>query len=167
LLNELIEVRVSPDEAEFVDRMGLFMEMVGAPKTMGRIYGWLMICDPPYQSLTELATTLEVSKASISTVIRPMQEGGLVERLPSSTRQHQYRLTPGGFTRVLQVQLERMGAGVAAAESGLSVLGPDRTEQRERLEEFRDFCEFAGKDFRDELMNRWEGYRATRKGKDR
>lgn len=156
-------VEISPGEAEFVDRIGLFFEMLGGPRTMGRIYGWLMICDPPHQSLTELAAALQVSKASISTVIRPMQEGGLVERLPVSTRQHHYRLTSGGFTRVLQVQLDRMRAGIDAAEFGLSVIGQDRSEQREFLEEFRDFCEFYGRDIRDEFMRRWEDYRTNKK----
>ena len=74
---------MSPEEAEFVDRLGLFMEMLGGPRTMGRIYGWLLICDPPQQSLTELAHTLSVSKASVSTVARQLQEGGMIERLPS------------------------------------------------------------------------------------
>jgi DNA-binding transcriptional regulator GbsR (MarR family) len=154
---------MSPDEAEFVDRIGLFFEMLGGPRTMGRIYGWLMICDPPQQSLTELATALGVSKASISTVARQLQEGGLVERLPAATRQHLYRITPGGFTQVLQVQLERMRAGIDAAEFGLSVIGKDRSEQRERLEDFRDFCEFSTHDFRDEFMRRWETYRAKKR----
>ncbi|MCI2422456.1 MarR family transcriptional regulator [Saccharopolyspora sp. K220] len=152
---------MSPDEAEFVDRIGLFMETVGGPRTMGRIYGWLMICDPPQQSLTELAAELGASKASISTMIRPMQEGGLVERLPSSTRQHQYRIAPGGFTHLLQVQLVRMGAGVEAAEFGLSVIGDDRPQQRERLEDLRDFCRFTATDARDEMMQRWTDYRAA------
>ena len=74
---------MSPDEAEFVDRMGLFFETLGAGRTMGRVYGWLMICDPPQQSLSGLAATLSVSKASISTVARQLQEGGMIERLPS------------------------------------------------------------------------------------
>lgn len=155
---------MSPDEAEFVNRIGLFFEMLGAPRTMGRIYGWLMICDPPRQSLTELTRALEVSKASISTVIRPMQEGGLVERLPASTRQHHYRLAPGGFTRVMQVQLARMRAGVHAAEFGLATLGDGRAEQRERLEEFRDFCEFTERSGRDDFMRQWQHYRSSRKG---
>jgi methyltransferase (TIGR00027 family) len=68
------------------------MEGVGAPRTIGRIYGWLMICDPPQRSLTELATALGLSKASVSTMIRPMQEGGLVERQPSPSHQHHYRI---------------------------------------------------------------------------
>jgi biotin operon repressor len=59
---------------------------------MGRVYGWLLICDPPQQSLTQLADALSVSKASVSTVARQLQEAGMVERLPSPNRQHLYRV---------------------------------------------------------------------------
>lgn len=150
---------MSPDETEFVDRVGLFFEMLGAPRTMGRVYGWLMICDPPQESLTGLATTLGASKAAISNAVRPMQEGGLIERLPSSTRQHHYRITPGGWTRVMQMQLARMSAGVEAAEFGLSIVGPDRPRQRERLMEFRDFMAFTEHDAGAEFLRRWEEFR--------
>jgi len=154
---------MSPEEAEFVDRLGLFMEMLGGPRTMGRVYGWLLICDPPQQSLTELAKTLAVSKASVSTVARQLQEGGMIERLPSSTRQHVYRVTPGGFASVLNTQLSRMRLGIDAANFGLALLDQDRVRQRELLEDFRDFCEFSAQDYRDELMQRWMDYRATRR----
>jgi DNA-binding transcriptional regulator GbsR (MarR family) len=143
---------MSPEEAEFVDRVGLFMEMLGGPRTMGRVYGWLLICDPPQQSLTEMAQALSVSKASVSTVARQLQDGGMIERLPTATRQHVYRVTPGGFSSVLSVQLSRMKLGIDVADFGLSLLGEDRAEQRERLE-----------DFRDELMQRWLDYRGERR----
>jgi DNA-binding transcriptional regulator GbsR (MarR family) len=154
---------MSPEEAAFVDRLGLFMDMLGGSRTMGRVYGWLLISDPPQQSLTELAQTLSVSKASVSTVARQLQEGGLIERLPSPTRQHMYRVTPGGFSSVLSAQLSRMKVGIDAADFGLSLLDKTRTEQRERLEDFRDFCEFSAQDYRDELLQRWSDYRAERR----
>lgn len=152
---------MSPEEAEFVDRMGLFFEFLGATRTMGRLYGWLLISDPPQQSLTQLAGALSVSKASISTVARQLQEGGMIERLPSSNRQHVYRVTPGGFTNVLDTQLSRMRLGIEAAEFGLSVLDEKRAEQRERVEDFRDFCEFCTAAYRDQLIRMWTEYRAT------
>lgn len=152
-----------PDEVEFVDRMGLLFEGLGAARTMGRVYGWLMICEPPQQSLAELAAALSVSKASVSTVARQLQTAGMLERLPSASREHRYRVTPGGFTHVLNVQLSLMQPGVHAADFGLQLLGEDRAEQRERLQDFRDFCEFCVGDYRDELMRLWEGYRARRR----
>lgn len=154
---------MSPDEAEFVDRLGLFFELLGATRTMGRVYGWLLICDPPQQSLTALAAALSVSKASISTVARQLLEGGMVERLPSPNRQHLYRVTPGGFTSVLETQLSLMWLGIEPAEFALSVLDEDRAEQRQRVEDFRDFCEFCTQAYRDQLMEMWTEYRAKRK----
>jgi DNA-binding transcriptional regulator GbsR (MarR family) len=143
--------------------MGLFFELSGGSRTMGRVYGWLLICDPARQSLTQLADTLSVSKASVSTVARQLQEGGMVERLPSPTRQHLYRVTPGGFTSVLGTQASRMRLGVEAAEFGLSMLGEERAEQREHVEDFRDFCEFCTQAYRDQLMRMWTEYRAERR----
>ncbi len=81
--------------------------------------------------------------APVSTVARQLQEAGMVERLPSPNRQHLYQVTPGGFNSVLGTQLSRMRLDIEAADFGLSVLGPDRAEQRERVEGFRDFCEFC------------------------
>ncbi len=154
---------MSPEEAEFADRLGLFFELLGATRTMGRVYGWLLICDPPRQSLTQLADALSVSKASISTVARQLLEGGMVERLPSPNRQHLYRVTPGGFTSVLETQLSLMRLGIGPAEFALSVLGEDRAEQRQRVEDFRDFCEFCTQAYRDQLMQMWSEYRGARR----
>jgi hypothetical protein len=56
-----------------------------------------------------------------------------------------------------------MRLGVEAAEFGLSVLGEDRAEQRERVEDFRDFCEFSTRVYRDEFIRMWTDYRAKRR----
>lgn len=149
---------MTPEESDFVDRMGLLMERLGGPRTMGRIYGWLMICDPPHQSITELAGELAVSKASVSTTARLLQDGGMIERFPTADRQHRYRVTPGGWTQVLRVQLAGVRVGVETLEYGLSVLGDDRAEQRARLEETRDFFAFIDADSRD-FIRRWERHR--------
>jgi hypothetical protein len=39
------------EEREFIERSGLFYEAAGGPRTAGRILGWLLICDPPHQSI--------------------------------------------------------------------------------------------------------------------
>jgi DNA-binding transcriptional regulator GbsR (MarR family) len=149
---------MSPDEREFVDRMGLFMEKSGGPRTMGRLYGWLMICDPPHQSLTELATALGVSKASISTTARLLQDAGMIERHPAPKRGHEYRITPGGWTQVMQVQFAGVRKAAETLEFGLSVLRPDRAEQRARLEESLDFFAFTAQEA-DGFIQRWEEHR--------
>jgi hypothetical protein len=55
-------------------------------------------------------------------------------------------------TSVLDTPLSLMRLGIEAAEFGMSVLWQDRPEQRERVDDFRDFCEFSTEVFRDQLM---------------
>jgi DNA-binding MarR family transcriptional regulator len=150
----------SPGEREFVERIGLFFELLGTSKTMGRIYGWLMVSPEPAQSITELATALDASKASISTVVRQLEQGQMVERVPTpGSRQHHYRLKPGGWAQILRSRVARLQPGIEAAEFGLSIIGGDRTEQRERLYELRDFFDFVRAEYGEEHVRRWEDYR--------
>jgi hypothetical protein len=154
---------MSPEEAEFVDRLGLFFELLGAARTMGRVYGWLLICDPPQQSLTQLAEALSVSKASVSTVARQLREAAWWSGCRARTVNTSTGSRPAGFTSVLDTQLSLMRLGIEAAEFGMSVLAEDRAEQRERVEDFRDFCEFCTHAYRDQLMRMWTDYRARRR----
>lgn len=149
---------MSAAESEFVDRMGLVMERLGATRTMGRVYAWLLICSPPDQSLTELATVLDVSKASGSTVARQLLAAGMIERVPAASREHRYRVTAGGWAEFLRGQVAGVRMTVEALDLGLSVLGPDRPEQRARLRDTRDFFAFVELDAND-LVRRWEEHR--------
>ena len=154
--------QLSSGERQFIDRLGLFFEMLGAPRTMGRIYGWLMICDPEHQSITEIARALGVSKASISTLIRQLEASQVVERVPvSDTRQHHYRATEGGWGQVIRRRSNFARFAVEAAEVGLRAIG-SRPEQRERLEELRDLFLFMDSDA-DEFVRRFEDFRKRRR----
>ncbi|MEV0391362.1 hypothetical protein [Nonomuraea sp. NPDC050643] len=151
---------MDPRESEFVDRMGLIMERFGGTRTMGRLYAWLMICDPPYQSLTDLATRLGVSKTAISTAARQLESGSMIEHVPTPHRQHRYRVVPGGWEQVLRDQLSRIRPVLETADFGLSVVGDDRADARARLEEFRAFFVFLERDA-DELLQRWRDFRRS------
>lgn len=165
-------IEPSPDEREFIERIGVFFEMLGTARMMGRIYGWLMIGPEPHQSITELATALGASKASISTVIRQLELGQLVERVPvPGSRQHHYQLKPGGWAQIMRARVARLRPGIEAAEFGLSIVDDERPVQRERLYELMDFFEFVGVEYGEEHVRRWEAYaeqaRARRAGRAR
>jgi DNA-binding MarR family transcriptional regulator len=126
----------------------------------GSDYGWLTVCDPAHQSITEMAHALGVSKASISTVVRQLQQAQMVERvLVPGSRQHHYRVSAGGWAQVLRARGTRLHPGALAADFGLAHIGPDRVEQRERLHEMRDFFDFVETELGEVLARRWETYR--------
>src|SRR5262245_1222526 len=120
--------------------MALFFEQLGGTRTMGLIYGWLIVCDPPHPAITEMATALGISKASVSTVVRQLEQAQMIERVPvSGSRQHHYEFRAGGWAQIMRARVTRLGPGAAAADYALARLGPDRLDQRERLVEMRDF----------------------------
>jgi DNA-binding transcriptional regulator GbsR (MarR family) len=149
---------VEPPKSEFVDRMGLVMERLGGTRTMGRLYAWLMICDPPDRSLTDLAAELDVSKTAVSTVARQLEVSGMIERVPTSSREHRYRMTGGGWAQVMQVQLAGVRMSLDTLDFGLSILSEGLPERRARVEDTREFFAFILRDS-EEMLQRWEEYR--------
>src|ERR1700736_4180353 len=66
----------------FIEELGMQFEAeAGIPRMVGRILGWLLVCDPPKQSSAELAERLQASKGSISTATRLLARMGLIERV--------------------------------------------------------------------------------------
>jgi DNA-binding MarR family transcriptional regulator len=156
-------------ERDFIERYGLFFEATaGASRTAGRLHGWLLICDPPHQSLTQLANVVELSKAAVSPVIRQLEQLQFVERVPlSATREHFYRLRRGDdAARMIDDRLKVLAAGRRIAELGLEAVGDDMA-RRERLEEFLDLYTFLEERLGPQLMADWEKYRQERQARRR
>jgi len=87
---------------QFVERMGVMLEADGMPRIAGRIFGFLLLNADAY-SLDELASELRVSKASVSTNARFLEQLGIVERLavPGDRRDY-YRMGPDAWERMLR-----------------------------------------------------------------
>ncbi|MEZ4612205.1 MAG: MarR family transcriptional regulator [Caldilineaceae bacterium] len=73
---------------QFLEDFALHMEHQGLPRMAGRILAWLLICDPPEQSMPDLVEVLQASKSSVSTMTRHLIQFGMIERvsLPGERR---------------------------------------------------------------------------------
>ena len=65
---------------QFIEQIGLVAQGEGMPRIAGRLMG-LMVFDGKPRSFGELATELKVSRGSISTNARMLEERGIIERL--------------------------------------------------------------------------------------
>jgi DNA-binding MarR family transcriptional regulator len=96
--------------AEFVERMGLTLEGEGLPRIAGRIFGFLLIHADAY-SLDDLAEQLQVSKASISTNARQLEEHGILERMSTpGDRRDYYRMAPDAWEGMLRTAQQKWNA---------------------------------------------------------
>lgn len=100
-------MNMDPAASTFIDRMGVATEADGLSPIAGRLFATLLLSDEP-RSLDELAESLAVSKASVSTDARRLLERGIVERVsrPGDRRDY-YELAPDFFARIIRSRVAR------------------------------------------------------------
>ncbi|NJR61804.1 MAG: MarR family transcriptional regulator [Cyanobacteria bacterium CRU_2_1] len=131
-------------------------EMVGLPRMSGRIFGWLLIADPPQQSTGELADILQASKGSISTMTRLLIQIGLIERVshPGERRDY-FQIKPHAWSQITKQRIAQITAFRQLAERGLALLEGIPPHQKKRLQEMRDINAFWEQEL-PLLHERWE-----------
>jgi DNA-binding transcriptional regulator GbsR (MarR family) len=153
------------EEKCFVEEVGIVFEQTGLTRMAGRVFGWLLISDPPYQSPAELAEALMASKGSISTTTRLLIQLGLIERfvIPGERHDH-FRLREDALQRTIRHGLEdEIKMFRQLAEKGLELISSEASIRRHWLEEMRDRYTFLEKEF-PVLMERWEKQQAGNRG---
>ncbi|HVO21809.1 MAG TPA: hypothetical protein VMU15_21335 [Anaeromyxobacter sp.] len=121
---------------EWVEQVSMLLEQDGVPRMAGRIFGWLLVCDPPEQSLEDLASAVQGSKASMSTMTRLLAQSGLVDRvrLPGA-RRDAFRIQPSQWQTLWRSRIALIQQATALTERGLELLSGRPPAQRTRLEE--------------------------------
>ena len=108
-----MHAEMTPAQRELIEEFGLLHEQMGGTRMTGRVSGWLLLCEPPVQSLTEIADGLGVSKAAVSGAARLLLTGRIVERVSEpGQRGDFYRAVPADPDSILPLdhvhQLHRL-----------------------------------------------------------
>jgi len=148
----------------FAEDMGLMFEKVGFPRMAGRIFGWLLISDPPQQTSQDLAQELQASKGSISSMTRLLIQIGLIERtsIPGERRDY-FQVKPNAWTQLAEQRLAQIAAFRRLAERGLSLLEDAPPSLKQRLQEMHDIHAFWEQEL-PQLNQRWERERQGQLG---
>ena len=145
------------EKQRFVEEAGIVFEQTGLPRMAGRIFGRLLISDPPHQSTAELAEALMASKGSISTMTRLLIQVGLIERLSlPGVRGDYFRLRPDAWQHAIRRGLEdEIKMFRQLAEHGLELPVDKSPLTQKWLEEMRDIYVFMEREL-SPLLERWE-----------
>jgi DNA-binding transcriptional regulator GbsR (MarR family) len=147
--------------AHFIERMGLALEADGLPRIAGRIFGLLLVSDDA-RSLDDLAVELRVSKASVSTNARMLEQRAVLERIsrPGDRRDY-YRVPPDLFSHTMAQRVarwQRFHEAIGAARTSLPIRS---REVLERLEEYEEAYAFMSQVIT-EALSRWQATRGDR-----
>jgi len=145
------------EEKRFVEEVGLVFEQTGLPRMAGRIFGCLLIAEPPHQSTDQLAEALIASKGSISTMTRLLIQIGLIERLSLPGIRHDYfRLQTEAPKHMMRHGLEdEIKMFRQLAEHGIKLVRDKDIVTRQWLQDMRDLYAFFEREY-PLLLKRWE-----------
>jgi hypothetical protein len=119
----------------FMEELGMQFELEAAtPRMVGRVLGWLLVCDPPEQSSSELAERLQASKGSISTATRVLLRMGMIERVRlRGERFDRFIARPEAWDEYLWRE-DQFTAPRRVLRLGLDALNDEPPSRRARLE---------------------------------
>ena len=150
-------VSISEKERSFIEEVGVVFEQTGLPRMAGRLFGWLLISDPPYQSPSELAEVLQASKGSISTTVRLLAQSGFIERyvIPGSRHDH-FHLAPDAIRKVIKHGLDQeIQQFKSLSERGLEMMKSLPPRRKAWLNEMHSRYSYLEKHF-PSLMEKYE-----------
>jgi DNA-binding transcriptional regulator GbsR (MarR family) len=150
--------------ARFIEQMGLALESDGLPRIAGRIFGLILISDDA-RSLDDLACELQVSKGSVSTNARLLEQRGILEQIsrPGDRRDY-YRAPPDLFSHTMAQRIarwQRFHEAIGTARTKLSIQSPAVLE---RLEEYEEAYAFMSQVISEALAS-WQASRGDRLAK--
>ena len=147
---------------QFTEEMGFFFEKIGYPRMAGRIWGWLLICDPSEQTAAQIAEALSASRGSISSMTRLLQIWGVERVGVPGKRICCYRVKADSFVKLLHTEAGMFTELRNLIERGLDAIENEPSEVRERLMEGRDLFTYVEKEY-PLLIEKWQ--RQRKKGR--
>jgi predicted transcriptional regulator len=137
-----VPAELTPEQSAFIEEMGQFLGGYGMTPMAGRMWGWLLLCDPPEQTAAEIADALGASRGAISGTARILTSAGFIRRTKKRGDRREYFSSP---PEALDSMLMSAGAIYGQlrqiAERGLVAAG-DAPGPRTRMQEFHDVISF-------------------------
>ncbi len=152
-----------PTDAEitFADHMGrYYAHRFAFPPMVGRLIGYLLVCDPPEQSIGELAEALLASRSAITNAVQSLETMRLIRRMRvAGERMDRVRLDP--------TSPQAMGLDTAEYEElkelvseGLEVVRDAPAQRRALLLEMEAFTDFVIEQTK-RMQQEWKERRAA------
>ena len=124
----------------FIEQMGVISQGDGLPRIAGRLMGLMIFDGRPY-SFGELAIELQVSRGSISTNARTLEQVGVIERTSNpGDRQDYFQLADDPYVNILKGAMTRSRKACETVNKTVNALPKQgHTEVRARLDAFEQY----------------------------
>jgi DNA-binding transcriptional regulator GbsR (MarR family) len=134
---------MTDEEAAFVEAMGQFLGTYGMTPMAGRVWGYLLVCDPVEQTADEIARELHASRGAISTTVRLLEPIGFLRRTRRRGDRREYFSAPPDTFQTFAANAHAIYRRLLLIiEHGLEALSDKPPPVRARLEEAHEFVAY-------------------------
>jgi DNA-binding MarR family transcriptional regulator len=152
-----------PTDAEltFADHMGRFYaRRYGFPPMIGRLIGYLSVCDPPDQSIGELAEALLASRSAIAAAVKGLEGLHTVQRSRAAGERMDRVRIDLSSPQAMGMDISEYEELRELAHEGLAVLGDAPLQRRAVLLEVSAFADFLLEQM-PRMQQQWEARRTA------
>ncbi|HSW74933.1 MAG TPA: MarR family winged helix-turn-helix transcriptional regulator [Candidatus Saccharimonadales bacterium] len=151
----------------FADHLARFYaERYSMPPVVGRLIGYLAVCQPMEQSINDIAKALLTSRSAINSAIKVLENMKHIQRTrPAGTRADLISLSPLGWENT-GFEPSEYTQMAALAREGLELLKDASPERRQPLETMASLNDFLAQRL-PELYEEWTSYRKDQSDKQK
>lgn len=146
---------LTADERAYIEELASVMTASGMPRMASRVYAAILVHERGSMTAAELAATLQVSPAAVSTAVGWLTRVSMVTRrtVPGSRREH-YVVDSDSLIRLITHDTNALTSWVSGFARGREVVEPGGAAA-ERLSELEEFFQFLIEEM-DGVMQRWQ-----------
>lgn len=127
------------EEHEFVERWSRILAAEGLPPVAGRLWAWLLVCEPPEQTVDDIREAVGASRGAISGAVRWLEPSGLIHRTRRrGDRRDYWSSTPDAMIRVIENKQRQMRPSIETLESALTALSDRSPASLQRLRDVHE-----------------------------
>lgn len=155
---------IKKQEIEFIEKFGLFFEKSSSfPRIAGKIFGYLLICNPPEQTQRQISESLKIAKGSVSTMIKLLTQTQILEEFTKPNfRPKYYRLREGGWEKLFLTKLQHLSVVRNLLGEGKTLLNNRPKELVKRIDDLDNLYDFFEKELPN-LISKWKKLKNNQK----
>ena len=153
------------DQLRYADRVArVWARRYRVSPMAGRVVGYLLVCEPAWQSIDELATALHASRSSAALAVKDLTAVGVLERERAAGERADRVRIMIDEARGFDPAPYREAA--AFAREGLRLLADQSPQRRRQLEAMASLGDYLAERL-PQLLAEWQGLQQTGDGGSR
>lgn len=140
-----------------VQEIGVAFDQLGYPPVVGRVFGFLLLADPPHQSFYDIQEFLGASKSSISNALNALMLKGIVEYITfSGDRKRYFKLNTENWLEQAKCKMADFSEIDRVLVEAMRMRDPEKYQDFNKgLKKIFEFHMFMAKEM-PKLFEKWE-----------